>query len=147
MFNSTLNRSLYDLESCQDYSIAEFFNIIDLEGYGYIDFDSVRLFLRDLNISLSEDEILAFIRRVNKYNSARITYDEFRYALENIYLPISASRRIIDSTDSQRRTIVEYDVPLRRTIIDDVPIRRTVVDDLSSRGTIVNDIPTRRAIV
>lgn len=52
------------LQSSYDFNPLECFNTIDEERLGYLDYESLNLFMRQCNKVLSDDEIEALIRAV-----------------------------------------------------------------------------------
>eukprot|EP01016_Furgasonia_blochmanni_P006640 TRINITY_DN1266_c0_g1_i1.p1 TRINITY_DN1266_c0_g1~~TRINITY_DN1266_c0_g1_i1.p1 ORF type:complete len:641 (+),score=294.82 TRINITY_DN1266_c0_g1_i1:66-1988(+) len=75
--NRVIEGARSELEVQPDFSVNAAFREIDIENLGFIDHAAVRLFQRDAGITLTEDEIAAFIRRVNVTGTGRITYSEF----------------------------------------------------------------------
>jgi Ca2+-binding EF-hand superfamily protein len=65
------------LEFQYDFNIQSAFKIIDDWSYGYLDQRNLRRFLRTTGVLLSNQELIAMIRRIDLDGDAKVGYEEF----------------------------------------------------------------------
>mmetsp|Transcript_32612 Transcript_32612/g.29476 ORF Transcript_32612/g.29476 Transcript_32612/m.29476 type:complete len:242 (+) Transcript_32612:41-766(+) len=73
-----------DLQLRYDYSPLEAFRLIDEERLGYLDLDSLYIFLKRNKIMTSESDILSLLRRTDKDGDGKLSYAEFVEAMSPI---------------------------------------------------------------
>jgi len=101
-----------------DFDVISLFRTVDEERLGAINFDSIADFFKNNDIPISEAEILALLRRIDKDTDGKVSYSEFHDAIvgkSSSYRPTSPSR-----IASPTRKVAS---PLRTSIISS-PSRR-----------------------
>mmetsp|Transcript_15714 Transcript_15714/g.26498 ORF Transcript_15714/g.26498 Transcript_15714/m.26498 type:complete len:125 (-) Transcript_15714:379-753(-) len=78
-----LEKLTYDLERRPDYTLLSAFRAVDRMGDGRIDKVNLEVFFKNLNLYLSEREILALIRRIDTTADQTVTYEELQEYLED----------------------------------------------------------------
>jgi len=130
-----------ELADRYDFDIVSLFRTIDEERFGSLNFDTIALFFRNNDIPISEAEILAILRRLDKDTDGKISYSEFHDAIQGKTYPLrhTSPSRISSPTRrvaSPLRNSVAYS-PSRRVAS---PTRKVA----SPLRTSIISSPTRR---
>ena len=78
-----LEKLTYDLERRPDYTVMGVFRAVDRANEGRIDKVNLDIFFKNLNLYLSERELLALIRRIDTSAKQAFTEVELLDFLEN----------------------------------------------------------------
>lgn len=65
------------LRTSYDFNISDCFNAIDCEQLGYLDYDSINLFMHSQSAPITVNEIEAFIGFVGSGDTGRISFAQF----------------------------------------------------------------------
>mmetsp|Transcript_31612 Transcript_31612/g.28759 ORF Transcript_31612/g.28759 Transcript_31612/m.28759 type:complete len:573 (-) Transcript_31612:843-2561(-) len=95
-----------DLVARYDFSNIEAFKLIDSERAGVIDFDNFYLFMKRNGIFVSESDYLSLLRRTDRDDDGRISYEEFVESLTPIN-PITTSSPVRESSLKSSRAITQ----------------------------------------
>ena len=69
--------------------IEDIFRFLDEEDFGFIDYEVFSVFMNNINDPISNQELMALIRRFDENDNGRITFEDFN---NQLLLPMSSSK-------------------------------------------------------
>lgn len=107
--NEILEIEKQELANRYDYKIETAFRCIDTKHTRYITFDSLHKFLIQMNLKIEKEDIVAFIRRVDKDLDCKVSFKEFVAAISPASTKAKLKPAYTSPTKSfQARTIKSF---------------------------------------
>ena len=110
-----------------DFNASQAFKTIDVDRLGFLDHETLFQFFKQNNIIISDDDVQALLRRIDKDQDARISYDEFLAAIS------------LDGTISKESRSIELTAP--RFNSRRASPRSTEKNPPRSRDTVTSGLP------